>query len=220
MTVIRRHGLVVALVAEPSDDLWIEIWRERDGVSILGAPFDAAADELSAAVDEWFDDHGAELVELVDGDGNRDVRDEFIVETAWLNRVRVTEGANPAVMPGAHLTRLPGGDYQLSDGERCWAFTPAEWVDHAVEYVEHLGASELTRYVRHRVDEVAPPDTAELTALLDEIRRRAEREQEGISAAVRMWRERCRYELFLAETLGPLPAMPDGWESEGERGAC
>lgn len=218
MTVIRRDGLVFALVAEPDDDLWIEVWRERDGASVVGGSFDGRAGDFADAVEEWFDEHRANLSHVIDS--SSDVRDSFIVETAWLNRVRVTDGVNPAVMSGERLIRLPGGDYQLSNGERCWVFTPEEWVEYALTFVDHLEAGELARYVRDRVGEVEKPDAAELAELLDEVGRRADRQQEGIRRMVTMWMERCRYVLFLGETVGPLPDMPEGWQSEGERGAC
>lgn len=214
MTIVRRGGLVFALVAEPSDDLWIEIWKERDGETVVSGRYEGEAIDFIDAVDAWLGEHGVDMDEPECGQ-----RDASIVETAWLNRVLVTDGANPAVMPGEQLTRLPGGDYQLTNGEQCWAFAPDEWAEYALEFVEHLEAGELARFLRARVSEDVPPDSIELVALLDEIGWRADGAHEGGRRAVSMWRERCRYVQFLGETFGHLPEMPQDWESEGERGA-
>jgi hypothetical protein len=214
VTIVRRGGLVFALVSEPSDDLWIEIWNDRDGETVVSGRFEGEAVDFIDAVDAWFEEHGVDVNEP-----ECEHRDASIVDTAWLNRVLVTGGANPAVMPGEQLTRLPGGDYQLTNGEQCWAFTPYEWVDYALEFVQHIEAGELARFLSARVREDVPPDSTELVALLDEIGWRADRANEGVRRAVSMWRERCRYVQFLEETLGNLPEMPQDWESEGERGA-
>lgn len=128
----------------------------------------------------------------------------------------MTDKANPAVYPGETLVQLPGGDYQLSNGEHCWVFTPEEWVEYATEFVADLKASQYLRYFFDRIHEDVV-DPAEAEELLHEVGRRAKNTEEGLSNAVRLYMERVKYIDFLREHFGTLPEMPDDWKPEYAR---
>jgi len=63
MSVIRRHGLVFALIGDPDGDLWCEVRRERDSAVVVSSAYDGTTDEFSDSVDEWIDDFITERVD-------------------------------------------------------------------------------------------------------------------------------------------------------------
>ena len=62
MCVIRRHGLVFALIGEPDGAMWSEVRRERDHAVIVSGPFDGSPEEYAEGVDDWIDDWVTERV--------------------------------------------------------------------------------------------------------------------------------------------------------------
>lgn len=56
MSTIRRHGVAFHLVPTPDDGLWIEVVREADDAVLISGPFDGDDDDLTSAVEEWFEE--------------------------------------------------------------------------------------------------------------------------------------------------------------------
>lgn len=62
MSVIRRHGLVFALIGDPDGDMWCEVRRQRDNAVVVSSAFDGTPDVFADSVDEWIDDWVTERV--------------------------------------------------------------------------------------------------------------------------------------------------------------
>lgn len=66
MSRTTRHGVTFTLFPSPDDDLWLEIVRNHDGAVLSCDRFNGADADFHAAVESWFDDIVAGVVNEMD----------------------------------------------------------------------------------------------------------------------------------------------------------
>lgn len=95
---------------------------------------------------------------------------------------------NPVLHPGERVSRLPNGDYEVTDGTRQWRYTPDEWESLAGDAFVHMDSMTVLHHIRRGVA-AGSLDRRDLLELIDDMERRLTAEYEIAAASWQLWLE-------------------------------